>query len=246
MRKTGWASCLVIGLGLLGAGLFLQKARAQFGGPTYCINCASEITALVQKATQLMQYTQEAQTALQSIQMARMMVQNGLNLLTHPSVNVTQDLMTLQSVLMSSQGLAGTAAQIDHQFNSLYSPFIPGMGMDYSASYGSWAKGTLNTIQGTLRNAGMQSNVLQNQQLWLQQVELMSQTPMGQNQSIQLGNAIGLQTVKSLMSLQQILTQDTVAKQAVAAQSLNVSQARQAASQNAFYYAGVNADTRTW
>jgi P-type conjugative transfer protein TrbJ len=122
MRKRSW---LAIGLSIAALGIPVQEARAQIfgGGVVVCANCSDEATTLLMKAQQAMQYLQEAQTAPRAIQMAQMMVAEGKMLATHPRTNIMADLNMLSTILVHSQGLAGTMAQMDAQFRQTYGTY---------------------------------------------------------------------------------------------------------------------------
>ena len=192
MCKKGW---IVTAVCLLLLGLSVHKAQAQLlgGGVVVCTNCSDEGTTLLMRAQQVMQYIKEAQTALQAVQIAQMMVREGINLAQHPSTNITADLSMLSAILVQSQGLAGNMAQMSAQFQNIYAPYSPSPLVNYATAYNNWAATTLKTINGSLNAAGYQGGMLQNEGLWMQQIQAMNQTAMGQDSLLQLGNTIGTQ-----------------------------------------------------
>lgn len=224
-----------------------QEARAQFGGGVFvCANCSDEGTTLIMKAQQVMQYLQEVQTALSAIQMAAMMVKEGQYLAQHPHTNVLADLSMLSSILVQAQGVAGSMAQMDAQFRGTYAPYNPSGAGSYAAAYNNWATTTLNTLHGVVNAAGMNGNMLQNEQMWTMQMQALNQTPMGRNQALQLGNTIALEEIAQLQRLRQLMAADMTSKAVFSAQMLNTQLQQQSAQTNTFKDANWTADQRKW
>ena len=246
MRKRSW---LAIGLSIAALGIPVQEARAQIfgGGVVVCANCSDQATTLLMKAQQAMQYLQEAQTALRAIQMAQMMVTEGKMLAAHPSTNIMADLNMLSTILAHSQGLAGTMAQMDAQFRQTYGNYNgPDPAISFALKYNNWATTTLKTINGSLNSAGFQGGMLQNEGLWMQQIQAMNQMPLGRDQSLQLGNTIATEEVAQLQALRQLMIADMQSKAAFSAQQVSAQQAQQVAQQSGFTYVQPVADSRVW
>lgn len=238
MYKQRW---LVLTLSIAAVCIPARKARGQFLGLG-----ATEPTQLLNHAQLVMNYLKEAQTALNAIQMAQMMAREGQVLVQHPSTNIMADLSMLSSILVQSQGLAGSMAQMDAMFRNTYSPFSPNPMVDWAASYNRWATTTLKTISGSLNAAGYQGGMLQNERLWMTQVQTMNQTPLGRDQSLQLGNTIATEEVAQLQALRQLMIADMQSKAAFTAQQVNAQQAQQVAQQSGFTYVQPAADSRVW
>jgi len=251
MRKNTW---LAITLSIALFGIPVREAQAQFGaGVVVCTNCSDEGTTLLMHAQQVMQYLKEAQTALNAVSMAQMMTREGIMLVKHPSTNILQDLSMLSTILVESQGLAGSMAQMDQQFRNTYAPYninagpgAPGAIASYSAAYNNWAATTLKTINGSLNAAGYQGGMLQNEQAWMQQIQQMNQMPLGRDQSLQLGNSIATEEVAQMQSLRQLMIADMQSKAAYTAQQVNTQQAQQTAAQSGLTYTAPSADQRSW
>ena len=231
MRKKGWivlSTCCV----LLAFPVRSGKAQILGGGVVVCTNCADEVTTIAMKAQQVLQYLKEVQIALNALQIVQMMIREGQNQATHPSTNIAADLGTLSTILVQSQGLAGDMAQMDAIFRNVYAPYSISPVVSFAAAYNQWATTTLNTIHGTANVAGMQGSMLMNEQAFLAQVQAMNQTDMGQDQLIQLGNAIGTEEIAQLQKLRQLMIADMSSKSAFLAQQVNTQQAQQAAQQS--------------
>lgn len=223
-----------------------QIAVGQFGGPTYCVNCSTSWTQLLDHAQLVLTYLKEAQTALNAITIAQQEVREGQQLYTHPLSSVTGDLNLLSSILIQSQGLAGSMGQMDATFRQVYTPYAASPTMPYYAAYNGWANTTLNTILGTIRAAGMQGTMLQNEQAWMMQVQNMMQSPMGRNEALQLGNAVATEEVAQLQKLRQLMLADMQSKAAYTAYEVNQQQAAQTAAGNALAHTDRGADPRAY
>jgi type IV secretion system protein TrbJ len=241
---------LAVGLAIAVVIVPPRQAKAQFGpGVFVCTNCSDEGTTLVMKAQQAMQYLKEAQTALRAIQMATMMAREGEMLVRHPSTNIMADLAMLSTIMVQSQGLAGTMAQLDTQFRQTYgnTGYVGPDGITtYASKYNNWASTTLKTINGSLNSAGYQSGMLQNEQMWMAQIQAMNQMPLGRDQSLQLGNTIATEEVAQLQSLRQLMIADMESRAAFSAQQVNTQQTQQNAQQSGFTYVQPVTDSRVW
>jgi len=238
MRRAG----LAFTIGVLLVGVPVQEARAQLFGLG-----ATEITQLLNHAQLAMTYIKEAQTALNAIQMAQMMVREGVNLAQHPTTNIAYDLGMLSSILVQSQGLAGDMAQMDVAFRQTYGNYSgPDAATQFALQYNNWANTTLNTIRGSVNAAGYQGSMLGNEQAWMTQIQMMNKTTMGRDQSLQLGNTIAIEEIAQLQKLRQLMIADMTSKGAFTAQQVNGQQAQQAAQQNGFAHANWTADTKSW
>lgn len=221
----------------------IREARAQW----VVSDPALQATTLLMKAEQALQYLKEAQTALQAVQMAQMMVREGIMLAKHPSTNIMADLSMLSTILVESQGLAGDMAQMDSQFRQTYGSYNgPDPTISFALKYHNWANTTLKTINGSLNAAGYQSGMLQNEQMWMQQIQAMNRMPLARDAALQLGNTIATEEVAQLQALRQLMIADMSSKGAYTAQMVNAQQSQQAAQQNGFAHANWTADQRSW
>jgi P-type conjugative transfer protein TrbJ len=220
-----------------------EEARAQFWNPL----AASEITQLLNHAQLLSNYIKEAQTALNAVQMAQMMTQEGIQLAQHPSTNILADISSFGSILQQSRGLALDFAQMDNQFRAVYVPFASTGTQTYATAYNTWSDTALKTIQGVANTAGMQGNSLANDQQFMARIQALMVTPQGRNQSLQLGVSVGTETVAQLMKLRALFAADMAAKAAISAQQINTQQAQiQAATSGFGDPSSISADTRAW
>jgi P-type conjugative transfer protein TrbJ len=241
LRRISHSAAVVV----LPALLFLapvQESRAQFVVSAPVV----EANTFIAHVTQLLQYIKEAQSALQAIQMATMMTREGVQLIQHPSTNIAADLAMFSGILQQSQGLAGNLAQMSVTFQNQFQPYSPSPLVNWASQYNTWASTTLKTIQGSANGMGYQGNMMQNENQWMQTISQMNASPQGRNESLQLANTIGVQTVSQLMNLRQLMLANANANNAVQAAAINTQQAQVTVTQNGFANVNWVADPRGW
>jgi P-type conjugative transfer protein TrbJ len=239
-RIFQWGALAVLPAALLM--MPMQEAKAQW----VVSDPGTETNTMLTHVTQLLQYIKDVQMALSTLQQATMMAREVQQLATHPSTNIFADLAMFSNVLSQSQGLALNLAQMDVTFRNQFAPFSPSPLVNYAAQYNTWATTALGAVRGAANSAGYQGNMLQNEQQWMAQINMMNQQPNGQDQSIQLTNTIGLETVAQLQKLRMLFIQNIGSNAAFTTSQLNTQQAAQQGQTNAFTYVPFAADPRGW
>jgi P-type conjugative transfer protein TrbJ len=239
-RIFQWGALAVLPAALLM--MPMQEAKAQW----VVSDPGTETNTMLTHVTQLLQYIKDVQMALSTLQQATMMAREVQQLATHPSTNIVADLAMFSNVLSQSQGLALNLAQMDVTFRNQFAPFSPSPLVNYAAQYNTWATTALGAVRGAANSAGYQGNMLQNEQQWMAQINMMNQQPNGQDQSIQLTNTIGLETVAQLQKLRMLFIQNIGSNAAFTTSQLNTQQAAQQGQTNAFTYVPFAADPRGW
>jgi len=239
-RIFQWGALAVLPAALLM--MPMQEAKAQW----VVSDPGTETNTMLTHVTQLLQYIKDVQMALSTLQQATMMAREVQQLVTHPSTNIAADLAMFSNVLSQSQGLALNLAQMDVTFRNQFAPFSPSPLVNYAAQYNTWATTALGAVRGAANSAGYQGNMLQNEQQWMAQINMMNQQPNGQDQSIQLTNTIGLETVAQLQKLRMLFIQNIGSNAAFTTSQLNTQQAAQQGQTNAFTYVPFAADQRGW
>ena len=239
-RIFQWGALAVLPAALLM--MPMQEAKAQW----VVSDPGTETNTMLTHVTQLLQYIKDVQMALSTLQQATMMAREVQQLATHPSTNIVADLAMFSNVLSQSQGLALNLAQMDVTFRNQFAPFSPSPLVNYAAQYNTWATTALGAVRGAANSAGYQGNMLQNEQQWMAQINMMNQQPNGQDQSIQLTNTIGLETVAQLQKLRMLFIQNIGSNAAFTTSQLNTQQAAQQGQTNAFTYVPFAADRRGW
>jgi len=135
---------------------------------------------------------------------------------------------------------------MDTTFRTQFGSYSPSPMVNFASQYTKWSTGALSAIRGAANSAGFQGNMLQNEQQWMSQVQMMNQQPNGQDQSIQLGNSIGLETVAQLQKLRMLMIQNIGSNAAFTTGQLNMQQTQQTAQGSAFTFVPIQADMRAW
>ena len=232
-------------LAVLPAALILipfEQAKAQF----VVSEPVLETNSFVNDAKQIMQYIQEAQTALNTFQHLMVMEREVQQLVTHPSTNIMADLSMVSGIISSSQGLAMNLAQLSTQFNNQFSPYSYNPVVNYAAQYNTWATGALKAINGSAMAAGYQGNMIGNEMTFMNQMQNLISQPNGMDQSIQIGNAVSLETVAQLQKLRMLMIQDIGSRSAFTTTQINAQQTAQNAQSGAFTFVPFSVDTRGW
>jgi P-type conjugative transfer protein TrbJ len=219
-----------------------REARAQFT----VSDPIEESETLTIHLEQLLQYTQDLNTAVNTFQHLQLMIREVQQLAQHPSTNIALDLATFSNVVAQSQAISLDLAQMDATFNNLFAPYAPSPLINYAAQYNSWATAALQSIHSAANSAGYQGNMLQNEQQWMQQINLMNQATNGMDQGLQITNVVGLETVAQLQKLRMLMISDLGQQATFNTTILNQQQAGVLAETNMFTDLGTTADQRGW
>ncbi len=199
--------------GLIAAGPILIPIPALAGGPF-----ATEFTQLLNYATLIHQYAQQIQMVSNTFRQYQQMLYNSRNLTKFPLTSVTTDLTKLFNISQGSFGVAYSMSQLDQQFGKIYQSYSStANGTPYYKAYGSWRSGTLSAIQNAIAAAGMQPQMINNEQSVIGMIKNLMQTPQGQEQSVQLGYTISLEMNNQLEKLRTLMASDLQSKAAFSA-----------------------------
>src|SRR5947209_2901866 len=124
-------------------------------------------------------------------------------------------------------GLAYSMANLDGQFRSRFRGYAYNA-RSYYLDYRDWSQTTLDTIRGTLRAAGLQSQQLQSEQAVLAGLRGMAQSSVGRMEALQVANQIAEQQVQQLMKLRELMLADLQSKQTYQAQQVQKDATREA------------------
>ena len=140
-------------------------------------------------------------------------------------------------------GLAYSMANLDGQFRSRFRGYAYNA-RSYYLDYRDWSQTTLDTIRGTLRAAGLQSQQLQSEQAVLAGLRGMAQSSVGRMEALQVANQIAEQQVQQLMKLRELMLADLQSKQAFQAAQIQRQAASESASEKFFTFGGRTGDGR--
>jgi type IV secretion system protein TrbJ len=233
-------------VGALSLGLLIPVSMPEKAAAGVPLPFATEYTQLLNYAQLVGQLAKTAQQVQYMFHELQYVIQNSQNLGAHPFTAIMSDLSTLSNVIVQSQGLAYSLGALDRQFAAMYPSYNPSPLADWTTQYMNWSTNTIKTMQGTLAAAGVQGAGLMNEQVALQQLQLLSQSPMGQDQAIQLGNAMSAETISQLVKLRQLMISDMQSKAAYTGLQVNQQLAVQQAATQGFTDNTWTADQRAW
>ena len=104
----------------------------------------------------------------------------------------------------------------------------------------------LNGLHSSANSAAAQGNMIQNEQLFMAQLNTMNQQQNGLDQGLQIGNAVGLETVAQLQRLRMLTIANIQQNAVMATTVLNAQQANVTTRANQFTDTGLGADQRGW
>ncbi len=232
----------VVALPLFLALVSTKEANAQF----VVVDPPLDAAAIAMKAEQILQYVQEASTALNTYYQLQYFIREVQQLATHPSTNIGADLAMFSSILSQSQMLAMNLAQMDAVFQNNFAPFAPSPLINYATQYNTWANGALAALHGAASASAAQGTMIQNEQLFMGQMNTMNQGDNGMDQSLQIGNSITMEVVAQLQRLRMLTIANIQQNAIMATTVLNAQQANVTTLTNMFTDTGLIADQRGW
>ena len=227
--STALSPALVPTPALAGAGLF-----------------ATEYTQLMNYATLIYQYAQQVQMVTNTFNQYQQMLYNARNLTHFPLTAVQNDLTQLFNISQGSFGVAYSMSQLDRQFSNIYKSYSNANGTPYYQAYGSWRSGTLNAIQNAIAAAGLQPQMINNEQNVMNMIKNLMQTPQGQEQSVQLGYTISLEMNNQLAKLRTLMASDLQSKAAFSAYQVQKDAASQDMIQDVLQHVDYPADHKRY
>lgn len=232
MRKPPKLALAASALAVLAPAILPSPAAArQFGsGVVVCTNCASEVTAAMQQAQQVLQVAKMAEQYITQLQQYATQIQQYQNMLQNTKLlsgnefgNLVQDIQRVRGVINQGKTLAYTASNLDDQFKDRFKSLKDYRNLlspdDMTARYQQWSDETNDTALTTLKALGAESENLDDEAELMAKLQERASTADGQMEAIQVGNelsvaAVGqMQKLRSLQMLQiQMMAKDIAAR----------------------------------
>ncbi len=180
------------------------------GQATTCPQCATEATQLLNKLELIKQVENGIQQVKTQMDMYQNMIANSQGVSNPLWSNALDDLQSLNALIQQSKSIAYSAGDLDSQFASRYGTYSDylsrNMGeVDWRAKYGQWSEGMQDNALYTLKAAGLQSDQLANEDVFIQQLQSMSQTAEGRMQALQVGHMLAEQQIRQVQKLRQLM-----------------------------------------
>lgn len=197
--RRAWA--LAMGLGIaLPAPLAAPPARAV---AFVCVNCADNIT-------QLLQYAREAATALSEAQIqadSALMLANQVRNMTHlpgqVAAGIAGDISSVQGLMQRGTQLALNAGAVSSQLSN-FSSYL-GTPPHYPAQYQAWSQQANDAVTATLASMGLQQNQMASDQAILAAIQARAAASGGTVQAVQALTEMTGQVVAELEKLRQLI-----------------------------------------
>lgn len=204
MRRTFLSA---IAISVAGHGALAQVA-------TYCTNCSTtwqQITQLAnqvkQYALQGQQYAAQAATLNANLRQYQNMVQNTIQLPQSVWSNVQNDIMQVRNLANAGSLLAGNSGTILNRLQNAgyYANAATALPGNMSGQLTMWQQSLQNSSRSLATTLGVQQGQENSYTALQAQLQLHSQTAVGQMQAIQAGNEIAALTNTQLQQIQTTL-----------------------------------------
>lgn len=189
-----------------------RTAHAQLFGPSisYCLNCSSEVTQLVNKLQLVSQYAKQLQQYQKQLQQYADQVQNTARVPNQVWGNTMSNIQQVSALLNQAQSLAYSAANLNQQFAQRYRTFGTYAGQPLSPAtmaqkYQQWSQESNDNVLYALRAANTQATQMGSEDTDLRALETMATSVSGRMQAIQVGNQFAAQGARQLQKLRQLL-----------------------------------------
>lgn len=226
---------LICALGLIP----FARLQAQVLG----IGNATEWTQILNHAELLLLSSRQIQELNTAINLYLEVVRAGKLLTNMQWSNFGNTLTSIARIVSVGQGVGASLADFDRVWSARFPGHQPTQ-TPYYQQYERWSQTTLDTIQGAMRAAGMGWNFLQDANARTNWLQTQARTVQGQQQALQLGNVIGIESLNSTKELESIFLADMDAKQAYQAYQVQKDMSNAAFEANFFKSARVVGDGR--
>jgi len=217
MRKPPKFGVAASVIALLAPAAVPSSASArQFGsGIVVCTNCASEVTAAMQQAQQVLQVAKMAEQYITQLQQYATQIQQYQNMLQNTKLlsgnefgSLVQDIQRVRSVINQGKSLAYTSSNLDDQFKSRFksmTDYRQLMGVDdISARYQQWSEETNDTALTTLKALSAESENLDDEADLMAKLQERAATAEGQMEAVQVGNELSVAAVGQMQKLRSL------------------------------------------
>lgn len=177
----------------------------------YCVNCTNEVMEMTRQAQNFAQYAQQTSNLISQLEVMRA---QAARLTSATPFSQTSSLLTnLMQVVNQGQALGYNLSNITSRFENQYPEFGKRQG-NYFDSYKNWSQSTSDSIKSALMAAGMQMDNFATESATADTLRTMNETPAGQLQAIQIGNAVSSEMLDEMRKLRQLNTAQNQAQNA--------------------------------
>lgn len=207
-KICGRTAAIVMASALAFIGWAPRPAQAQWA--VECVNCSSWWQ-------QMMQYAEQAETALNTAQQLETqikqynaMIKQGLALPNQVWGDFQSDMNQLNGLMSQGRNIAYSTSNLNTKFKALFPDYQhyvtdPLTKQSASTAYEKWSGQTYDAARTALEAAGMQAGQMRDENDVMRQLQQHSASAAGQMQAIQAGNEIAAQQVRQLQKLRQLV-----------------------------------------
>src|SRR5258708_28480527 len=197
--------------------------------------------------TQLLNYAElvgqlEKQVSMVENQLTQIsdMTKHGITISDQLFGTVASDIANLRQIVNTGQALSYTMSNMDGAFKVRF----PGYSSttNYGQSYQQWSQTSLDSTLGALKAAGLQNSQFDSDEALLKTLQRQSQSAVGREQSLEVGNEIAESQAEQLMKLRQLMMADMQSKAAYQSSIIQAEASKQANSDQFFGQTQVTSD----
>lgn len=176
----------------------------------YCVNCTNEVSDAMRQAQNFAEYAAQTSNLIQQLEV---MKQQAARLTSATPFSQTSALLTKIIIAVNEgKALGYNLENINKKFESQYPGFkVKG---SYYDNYNQWSQTANDSIRSALVAAGLQMNNFATESATSETLRLMNQSPAGQLQAIQIGNAVSSEMLDEMRKLRQLNTAQNQAQNA--------------------------------
>lgn len=175
----------------------------------YCVNCTNEISDMMRQAQNFAEYAAQTSNLIQQLEVMR---QQAARLSSATPFSQSSALLSkIMAAVNQGQALGYNLEGISKKFESQYPEFGKQQG-NYFDNYKKWSATTSDSIRSALMASGLQMDNFATESATSDTLRLMNQSPAGQLQAIQIGNAVSSEMLDEMRKLRQLNTAQTQAQ----------------------------------
>jgi len=205
---------------------------------------ATEYTQLLNYAQLVGQLEKQVMMVENQLNMIANMERNGLTITNQLFGTVVTDITNLNQIVKTGQALSYTMSNMDGEFRLRFPGYTPTT--NYGESYRTWSQTSLDSTLGALKAAGLQNSQFDSDEALLKTLQRQSQSAVGREQSLEVGNEIAENQAEQLMKLRQLMMADMQSKAAYQGSIVQAEASKQANSDQFFGQTQVTSDGVTF
>ena len=227
---------LAASIALLAGGVLIlapqppARAQALVLDPVNLVqNIISAIQSITEVAQQVQQLTNEATQIANQIQQLQDMANQAAQIGSPSWGQVQGTIAALANAVKIGQSLAYSLPNFQARFQTQFPGYVAPT--NWTLQYQQWSQTTLDTLNGTLRSAGMNAGDFNSVQAALGSLQSANNGATGRNELMQVANSLASLQVEEMTKLRQLLALEINAQNVWQAHATNSKASAEAALQ---------------